>query len=218
MKCITILTCVAFIFACYSCEQKGEKKVDRNVAASSSDAKANTDEWEPVDSATAMKAIMEAGTPGTEHAMLAKWDGTWNAETTMWSTPDSPPQVSKSTCVNKMIFGGRYQQTKFKGKFGDLPFEGSSITGYDNAKKLFFTTWMDNISTGMMNMEGTWDVDTRSINFSGKMICPANGIECDIREVYKIIDDNTHVMETYGPDLKTGREFKGMQITFTRKG
>jgi len=220
MKRITITICTAaFLFACGSAERKGETKSDdTNVATSTSDSKAKTDEWVAVDSATAMKAMMEVGTPGSQHAMLAKWNGSWNAETTMWWTPDGPPQVSKSTCVNKMIFDGRYQQTNFKGKFGDWPFEGTSMTGYDNAKKVFFTTWMDNMSTGIMNMEGTWDEATKSINFSGKMICPANGKECDMREVYKVIDDNTHVMETYGPDLKTGKEFKGMEIKFTRTG
>lgn len=50
------------------------------------------------------------------------------------------------------------------------------------------------------------------------MICPANGKECEMREVYKIIDDNTQVMDIYGPDMKTGKEFKSMEIKFTRKG
>lgn len=114
--------------------------------------------------------------------------------------------------------GGRYQQSTFKGDFGGMPFEGTSTTGYDKGKKVFFSTWMDNMSTGIMNMEGTWDEATKSINFKGKMICPANGIECEMREVYKIIDDNTQVMEMYGPDMKTGKEFKSMEIKFTRKG
>ena len=98
-----------------------------------------------------------------------------------------------------------------------MPFEGTSTTGYDNAKKVFFTTWMDNMSTGVMNMEGTWDEATKTINFKGKMLCPANGVETEMREVFKIVDDNTQVMEMYGPDMKTGKEFKSMEIKFTRK-
>ena len=98
------------------------------------------------------------------------------------------------------------------------PFEGTGTTGYDNAKKAYFTTWMDNMSTGMMNMEGTWDEATKAINFKGKMLCPANGKWCEMREVYKIVDDNTHVMEMYGPDMKTGKEYKNMEIKFTKKG
>jgi hypothetical protein len=35
-----------------------------------------------------------------------------------------------------------------------MPFEGISTLGYDNAKKTFFSTWIDNMGTGMMVMEG----------------------------------------------------------------
>jgi hypothetical protein len=48
------------------------------------------------------------------------------------------------------------------------------------------------------------------------MICPGNGKECDMREVYKIVDDNNRIMEMYGPDMKTGKEYKNMEIKFTR--
>ena len=215
MKRITIAFCAAtFLFACNSGEQKAD---DTNVASSSSESKAKTKEWVPVDSATAMKKMMEAGTLGPQHAMLAKSDGNWNAETTMWWTPDGPPQISKASCTNKMILGGHYQQSTFKGDFGGMPFEGISTTGYDNTKKLFFSSWVDNMGTGIMNMEGTWDEATKSINFKGKMVCPANGQEAEMREVFKIIDNNIQIMEMYGPDLKTGKEFKSMEIKFTRK-
>jgi hypothetical protein len=217
MKRIIIVFCTAFfLFACNSGENTGAKTEEPKMDSTTADSKAKPDEWVPVDSATAMKTMMEAGTPGQQHAMLAKGDGKWTAETTMWMAPDAPPMKAKSSAVNKMVMGGRYQQTSFKGDFMGMPFEGSSTTGYDNAKKVFFTTWMDNMSTALMNMEGTWDDTAKSINFKGKMICPANGKECEMREVYKIVDDNTHVMEMYGPDMKTGKEYKSMEIKFTR--
>ena len=217
MKRVTIAFCTAtFLFACGNDEKKANETPNDEVkVASVSNSK--PEEWVAVDSATATNKMMEAGTPGPQHAMLAKSNGVWKAETKMWWTPDGPPQTSMATCTNKMVFDGRYQQSTFDGKFGEWPFKGTSTTGYDNAKKVFFTTWMDNMSTGMMNMEGTWDDAAKAFNFKGKMVCPANGKECEMREVYKIIDDNTHVMEMYGPDMKTGKEFKGMEIKFTRK-
>jgi hypothetical protein len=217
MKKVTITFCTAaFLFGCNNEEIKADEKINDEVKVASASSSA-PQAWVPVDSATAMKKMMEAGTPGPQHAMLAKSTGVWKAETTMWWTPDSPPETSISTCTNKMIFDGRYQQSTLDGKFGEWPFKGSSTTGYDNAKKVFFSTWTDNMSTGMMNLEGTWDEAAKAINFKGKMICPANGQECEMREVYKIIDDNTHVMEMYGPDMKTGKEYKSMEIKFTRK-
>lgn len=176
------------------------------------------EKWTPVSMETAMKAMTDAGTPGQPHAMLAKAAGEWTAEMTMWMSPDGPPQVSKADVVNKMLFDGRYQLSDFSGDFGGMPFKGSSVTGYDNAKKVYFSSWIDNMSTTMLNMEGTWDEATKSIQLKGKTLCAANGKECEMREVYKIVDDNNHVMEMYGPDMKTGKEFKNMEIKFTRKG
>ncbi|MEJ7740218.1 MAG: DUF1579 domain-containing protein [Chitinophagaceae bacterium] len=214
-KIIIAFYAASFLFACND-EKTAAKTEETNLISTASNISAEPDEWVPVDSATAMKTMMEAGTPGQQHAMLAKGDGKWTAETTMWMSPDAAPMTAKSNAVNKMIFGGRYQQTSFKGDFMGMPFEGSSMTGYDNAKKVYFTTWMDNMSTGLMNMEGSWDEASKSIHFKGKMICPANGKECEMREIYKIVDDNTHVMEMYGPDMKTGKEYKSMEIKFAR--
>src|SRR5829696_3935456 len=217
MRQITIAFCTAaFLFAC----SNESTKVDEPKIASATtttETKVKADEWVPVDSATAMKTMMEAATPGPQHAMLAKSNGEWMAETSMWWTPEGKAETSLATCTNKMLFDGRYQQSTFKGDFGGMPFEGTSTTGYDNAKKVFFSTWIDNMGTGIMNMEGTWDDATKTINFKGKMVCPANGKECEMRETYKIVDDNTHLMEMYGPDMKTGHEFKSMQIKFVRK-
>ena len=212
-----IAFCTAsFLFACNADEKNAATTGETPTDSITSDSKASSGEWIPVDSATAMRTMMEAGTPGQQHAMLAKGDGKWTAETTMWMSPGAPPVTAKSSAVNKMVLGGRYQETTFKGDFMGMPYEGSSTTGYDNVKKKFFTTWMDNMSTSVMTMEGDWDDASKSINFKGKMICPANGKECEMREVYKIVDDNTHTMEMYGPDMQTGKEYKSMEIKFTR--
>jgi hypothetical protein len=204
------------LFACDDGSKSGTETSTSNTETTSADKPAKTDDWVPVDSATAMQKMIEAGTPGEQHKMLAKADGKWKAETTMWMAPGAPPMTATSIATNKMIFGGRYQETTFKGDFMGMPFEGSSTTGYDNIKKVFFSTWMDNMSTMLMTMEGNWDDATKSINFKGKMICPGNGKECEMREVYKIVDDNHHVMEMYGPDMQTGKEYKNMEIKFTR--
>lgn len=211
-KVLFVLFTLSLVTGCNTNKDGG---IEARNSDSTAAAKTN-DEWVPVDSATAMKTMMEAGTPGKEHAMLAKSDGKWTAETTMWMEPGAPPITAKSKAINTMVLGGRYQQTSFKGDFMGMPYEGMSTTGYDNVKKVYFTTWMDNMSTSIMNMEGKWDEATKSINFAGKMLCPANNKECNLREVYRIVDENTHLMEMYGPDMKTGKEYKNMEIKFTK--
>ena len=168
-----------------------------------------------VDSATAQKNMMEYMTPGDIHTMLAKSNGTWNVETSMYMAPGAPPETSKGKAVNKMILGGRYQVSEFKGTMMGQPFEGVSTLGYDKHKNIFENTWVDNMGTGITKMTGTWDEAAKSINFSGKMMDPMTKHEVDVKQVFKIVDDNTQQMEMFmvGAD---GSQTKMMEIKYTR--
>lgn len=213
MKRITITFCAAILLA--ACNN--DKAATDTKVASATDETNKEEAWVPVDSATAEKAWMEYMTPGEPHKMLAKMDGEWVGDTKMWMSPDAPPMNNTGSASFKTIMGGRYQQGWHKGNFNNMPFEGVSTTAYDNAKKVFISTWIDNMGTGIMTMEGTWDEANKTISYKGKMVNPANGKDCNVREVYKIIDDNTQYMEMYGPDPKTGKEFKTMEMKMTRK-
>jgi hypothetical protein len=203
----------AILLACNNDKNPTDPKV-AGVSVDSSATKA--DAWIPVDDSTAMKAMMEAGTPGAEHAWLAKSAGNWKAETTMWMTPDAPPQKSVATVVNKMLMGGRYQQSSWKGTMMNEPFEGMSTVAYDKAKKKWVSTWIDGWSTGILLMEGDWDEATQTATYTGQFLNPANGKMCEMKEIYKVVDDNTHLMEMWGPDMKTGKPYKNMEVKMTR--
>jgi Protein of unknown function (DUF1579) len=163
-----------------------------------------------------MKAWMEYMTPGDIHKMLAKSDGEWNEEISMWMAPGTPVQKNTATCVNKMILGGRYQTSAHTGSFNGMPFEGISTVAYDNAKKKFITTWVDNMGTGIMVMEGNWDDKTKTLHTKGKQTDPMSGKDMDVRETFQIIDDNTQKIEMFMTPAG-GKEFKSMEILFTRK-
>ncbi len=162
------------------------------------------------------KAWMVYMTPTAVHQMLAQSDGEWTGEVTHWMTPKSEPIKSKCTSTNKMIMGGRYQHSEFKGEFMGMPFEGMSLLGFDNAKKVFTSTWIDNMGTGTMTMEGKWDEKNRTINFYGKMVDPMTGKDTEARETFKYVNDNTQIMEMYAPNPDGKGMFKTMEIIFTR--
>ncbi|MEO5892985.1 MAG: DUF1579 domain-containing protein [Ferruginibacter sp.] len=161
------------------------------------------------------KAWQNYMTPGEVHKMMALSDGEWNEEVTMWMDPSAPPTKAIATAKNEMILGGRYQLTKSKGTMMGMPFEGMSIVGYDNAKKIFTTTWVDNFGTGTMTLEGTWDSQTKSITSKGKAVDPGTGKDMLIREVMKFIDNDTQEMTMY--ETRDGKEIKTMEIKMTRK-
>jgi uncharacterized lipoprotein NlpE involved in copper resistance len=210
-----ILTACSAILLLTACNN--ESKTDAPATGEATETK-KEEAWVPVDSATMMKAMMEYGTLGKMHEMMASWDGTWIGETTMWEYEGADPQKSTGTAVNSMILGGRYQSAKHSGYMLGMPFVGMSTMGYDNATKQFTSTWVDSWSTGIMTMAGPWDEATKTLTLSGTMpdICRP-GKMCSMKETFTIIDDNTQKMEMYGPDPKTGKEYKMMEINLSRK-
>src|SRR5687768_8662814 len=81
--------------------------------------------------------------PGPEHAALKQDVGTWDATVEMWMEPGKPPTTSKGTEVNTMGPGGFWLLTAFKSEMMGAPFEGHGMTGYDPAKKVYVSTWVD---------------------------------------------------------------------------
>lgn len=168
------------------------------------------------DQDAAMKAWEKYMMPGEGHQKLAKDNGEWTYEMAAWMDPQSEPMKSTGSCENKMILGGRYQQSTFKGTFMGQPFEGISITGYDNAKKVYQSTWIDNMGTGIMMSEGKWDESTKSITFTGKGYDPAQGKDYQVKSVMKWPDANTQVMEMFMIQ-DGGKEVKTMEMKARKK-
>jgi uncharacterized lipoprotein NlpE involved in copper resistance len=210
MKKITLTLCaVALILS--ACNN--EKKTDEVKAEAKTDAK---ETMAKPDSATMMKNWQEYMTPGPMHAMMAKWDGAWDSDLTMWMEPGAPETKSKSSAENKMIMNGMYQQSTHTGEMMGMPFTGMSTVGFDNHTKEFVSTWIDNMGSGIMVMKGPWDEATKTMNLKGKMVDPGTKGETEVRETFKIIDDNTQEMEMFVM-MPDGKEFKTMNIKFTRK-
>ena len=215
---LTILTiCAASLLISCSDNKTADTTVSTDSTAIKTDttAKTNNTPAVPMDSAAMMKAWQNYMTPGQIHAMLAKSNGTWKEDLTIWMSPGAAPTKSNATVVNKMIMGGRYQESHHTGNIMGMPFEGRSMLGYDNAKKTFQSNWIDNMGTGIMNMEGTWDSTSKTITFRGKEFDLATGKDKDIREIFTIVDDNHHKMEMY--NNQDGKEYKSMEILLTRK-
>jgi hypothetical protein len=218
MKRVTLLLCaVAIVFA--ACNNDKTASEETTTSADSSKAIADAkpaDNTPPPDSATMMKNWEAYMVPGAPHKMMASWDGTWNSSVTVWMSPDAPPMTSTGTTVNKTILGGRYQQSSHKGMMMGAPFEGIGTLAYDNDKKVFESTWIDNMGTGVMHLLGPWDEGTKTMTLTGKMIDPGTGKEIDAKETFTVNDDNNQTMAMFvpGPD---GKEMKTMEIKFTRK-
>ena len=116
----------------------------------------------------------------------------------------------------RWILGGRFLQEDFTGEFMDKPFHGIGLTGYDNMKKKYVGSWVDDMSTGMFVTEGEADAAGKVFTFRGNMDDPMTGQKNKPYQfVVRIIDPDKHVFEIH--DLTRGEKSKTMEMTYTRK-
>lgn len=209
-----ILPLMAIAIGFTSCK-KEEEKTEPTPSPETEVKVEETVEITP-DSATVAKAWADYATPSKAHEMLAKDNGTWDAEMTFWMPENPEPQKATSVATYKMILDGKYQEGVFKGDMWGMPFEGRGTTAYDNASKEYIATWIDNMGTGILVSRGQYDEATKSITFKGAMVDPVTGKEKKIKEIITYIDENTQKMEMFDIDAK-GKEFKNMEILSKRR-
>jgi hypothetical protein len=172
-----------------------------------------------------MTQMMELSKPGENHKLLADLAGNWTYTIKMWMNPDpnAKPEESKGTAVRKSMMDGRYSIMDVTGKMEmpgpdgkkkEMTFKGMGIDAYDNVKKKFVSSWIDNMGTGIMMSEGTYDPATKTLTYNaeGEFI---PGMKQKIREVVKITDKDHHTFEWY--EDRGGQEAKTMEISYTRK-
>lgn len=163
-----------------------------------------------------MDAWMTAGKPAAEHQQLAALVGTWNAATTMWMSPDAPPQQGKGTEVGEAVYGGRYIRSTYNGEWNGEKFEGTALTGYDNARKKHFVAWYDSMSTSLYTAYGDYDAATKTYTFHGEMADPAfPGQITRVRQLVRIASNDEHTMSWY-ETRGAAAETKTMEIVYTR--
>lgn len=182
------------------------------------------DEKQPSE-AEMMAMMTELAKPGENHKLLANGAGTWTYTVKFWMNPDPSAAPSESTgvAVTKEVMGGRFFTSEHTGKMQmpgpdgkmmDMEFKGFSIEGYDNVKKKFVSSWIDNMGTGILNSEGTYDAATRTFTYHAEYV-PMPGMKTKIREVIKLTDKDHHTFEFY--ENRGGTEVRTMEINYTRK-
>jgi hypothetical protein len=163
-----------------------------------------------------MQACMEAATPGEMHAHLAEGVGVWEGKTTMWMTPEAEPMESTCKTTISPIMDGRYVKCKTEGDMGGMPFTGFGIYGFDNVSQEFQTMWIDNCGTGMATGTGELSSDGKTMTWVLEYNCPITKKPTKMREVERRTGEDTMTLEIYGVAPHTGKEYKMMEIAYTR--
>src|SRR4029077_809218 len=123
-----------------------------------------------------MKQMMELAKLNDNHKVLASTAGTYSYVVKMWMDPKANPRESTGTATRKAIMDGRYVTGDYSGSFKvtgadsnikDMNFHGMSLDGYDNVKQKFISSWIDNMGTGIMMLDGTYDAATKAFTYTG---------------------------------------------------
>ncbi|MBK9119843.1 MAG: DUF1579 domain-containing protein [Phycisphaerales bacterium] len=165
-----------------------------------------------------MKAMMEAATPGPMHAHLAKSLGVWEGRLQCWMEPGADPTITECTSTLTALLDGRFVMCEVAGDMGGMgPFKGIGLYGYDNAAKKFQSVWLDSMGTGMAYGTGELSEDGKMLTWAISYHCPVQKKEVSMRQVERYTGKDSMTLEFYGPDMKTGKEHKMMEISYTRK-
>jgi hypothetical protein len=221
MRCLTAILLASMISLPSFAQDKDAPAKDATPAAKKDD---KAPAGQP-DEAQMMAMMMELAKPGENHKLLQNGVGTWTYKVKFWMNPDPavPPSESTGTTVARSVMGGRYVISEHTGKMTmpgpdgkvmDMDFNGMAVEGYDNVKKKFLSTWVDNMGTGIIYSEGDYDPATRTLTYHAEYE-PMPGMKTKIREVIKITDKDHHTFEYY--EERGGKEVKTMEIVYTRK-
>lgn len=162
-----------------------------------------------------MAAWMKLAQPGDHHKHLAPFVGSWKGKVTMWMGPDQAPMVEESAAEARWLMGGRFLEWQQTGNFGDMPFEGMAIEGYNNGEERYESVWLDNFGTILLVFSGSCSDDGKHRKMITKFADVVAGGVVDYRTEYQWIDSDHF---TYSAFMNKGDgEFRNLLIEYERQ-
>jgi hypothetical protein len=120
-----------------------------------------------------------------------------------------------SAASRRMTFGGRFLEEEVTGEFMGAPFLGRAVVGYDNVTGKWWSSWIDNQSTGVMVGEGDRDEATNTLTMTFTATDPVSGEKRQVKGVTRIHSADHEVHEMW--EERGGERFKSMEIVYRRK-
>ena len=154
----------------------------------------------------------QKGKTRNPHDQLKRVVGNWTTEMSSYYPDPKNPTITKGRASYRMILGGKFVQQRFFGEVGGQKYEGIGISGYDTAKKKFIGTWKDSLNTGIMHMEGTYDVKTHTLTEAGEMSTPQGIMKT--KNTTKYVDKDHFVFTMYM--VTPEGEQKAFSIAYSR--
>ncbi|MFN0204759.1 MAG: DUF1579 family protein [Planctomycetota bacterium] len=164
---------------------------------------------------------MELMKPSETHKFLDQFVGKWNMTTRMWmgastGDPTPPMEDTKGSCEANWLYDGRWIQSKTKFNMMGMAVESTVLMGYDNYKKKFVFSKVDNVTTNMLFAEGVLDRTGKNLVFYGPLDEPiTNEHDKPVKYAYRMLNKDKYVLEIH--DLAIGEtNAKVLEFEFNR--
>ncbi len=161
----------------------------------------------------AMMAWQAYATPGAEQTWLSTQAGTFITKAKFRMDPSAPWMESDGLVVRAMDMGGRFLIEDFTGSMMGMPFRGRGTTGWDNGRRVFVTTWYDNMSTGIAQGVGQWNEDRTKVNWEITQTDPMKKAPITTKADWWWKKNGTQVFDSWMP-TPTGEQFHAMRIEY----
>ncbi|MBL8889024.1 MAG: DUF1579 domain-containing protein [Planctomycetaceae bacterium] len=151
--------------------------------------------------------------PTAQHKILAKEVGQWEGVMKAYMDPNGPPMEMSVVETNVLLDGGLWLLSEFDAG----PFKGRGQFGFDPDKKKFIGTWLDNQTTALSLMEGTYDEKTGELTYLSTVKNPATGADTPTKQISKFVNDNQREFVAYMQNADGKTWDKWMEISYKRK-
>ena len=133
--------------------------------------------------------------PTAEHAWLQQMVGQWQTTTEAVMEPGKAPITSKGSELVKDL-GGFWVVGNSQGTMMNKPFMGMMTLGFDDSKKQYIGTWVDNCTGKLWNYTGKKEGNTLTLESEGE--CPMNpGKQTSFKDVVELKSPDHRVMTSY---------------------
>lgn len=164
-----------------------------------------------------LQTLLSYSAPGPSHAALGRLAGTWNFQ-------DAKLSFVKGTLVREAMFEGRFYNVKITGGKLKIPvgggamkeenYQGAQLEGYDNVRKQYITTAVNNhIGSDIQIETGSYDAAKNTFTYTWESeLLP--GMKVTGSRVVTIKDAD-HYVELYF-EVHDGRQVQVRQLDYTR--
>lgn len=166
-----------------------------------------------------MEKVAKLMEPGADHEVMEPLIGHFEGSGKMWMEEGGEAMEFSGKVDREWVLGGRFVHEKVTGDAmgPEQPaFEGLGVMGYNTIERRYESAWIENMSTYISMMNGTYDAAKKTFTFTGELMNPMTLKRTRQRSVLDVSDPNREVMTGYTTDTD-GKEFKCFEGVFERK-